>query len=170
VNWKIIVNEDTTLEWTNNLGDKIEIPTPVFDRLLNYRSKHHINCHQMSEKITLYSEMNDKIFDIDMNVLDNARTAIEPISFRGQCNSTMVNWGDHYSSIRQWKLHTDMNYHIEMRLIDHLLNQRYVTRAMIHFLWSVFPQFNRQNTHEITRRQAHIRTIYDIHVHWPQEM
>jgi hypothetical protein len=39
-------------------------------------------------KRTHYSEMNDKIFDIDMNALDNARNILEPISFHlfhGQC-------------------------------------------------------------------------------------
>jgi hypothetical protein len=49
-------------------------------------------------EITHYNEMNDKIFDIDinididMNVWDNARNVIEPISFHrfhGQRNSTI---------------------------------------------------------------------------------
>jgi hypothetical protein len=47
-------------------------------------------------EITHYDEMSDKIFDhdidIDMNVCDNARNAIEPISFHrfhGQSNSTI---------------------------------------------------------------------------------
>jgi hypothetical protein len=32
-------------------------------------------------EITQYDEMNDRIFDIDMTVCDNARNVIEPISF-----------------------------------------------------------------------------------------
>jgi hypothetical protein len=45
-------------------------------------------------EITHYDEMNNKIFDIDIdiNVWDNARNVIEPISFhrfQGQSNSTI---------------------------------------------------------------------------------
>jgi hypothetical protein len=43
-------------------------------------------------EITHDDEMNDKIFDIDMNVWDNARYAIKPISFHRfhrQSNSTI---------------------------------------------------------------------------------
>jgi hypothetical protein len=32
-------------------------------------------------EITDYDEINDKIFDVDMNVWDNARNITEPISF-----------------------------------------------------------------------------------------
>jgi hypothetical protein len=43
-------------------------------------------------EITQNNEINDKTYDIDMNVCDNARNVIEPISFHrfhGQSNSTI---------------------------------------------------------------------------------
>jgi hypothetical protein len=44
------------------------------------------------KEITHYNEMNNKIFDIDMNVWDNARNVIELFSFHqfhGKSNSTI---------------------------------------------------------------------------------
>jgi hypothetical protein len=44
-------------------------------------------------EITHYCEMNDKIFNVDVNMWGIARNAIEPISFhlfRGQSNPTIV--------------------------------------------------------------------------------
>jgi hypothetical protein len=37
----------------------------------------------LPKEINRYTEMKDKTFDIHMNVLDNARNAIELISFHG---------------------------------------------------------------------------------------
>jgi hypothetical protein len=120
-------------------------------------------------EITHYNEMNDKIFDIDininfnMNVWDNARNVIKPFSFHqfhGQSNSTIYIWCYHYSLISKWKVHTDKNYNgIEMWLINHLSNRWYVIRrtnynalSLIPSLrWSFPPQFHRQVQREITR-------------------
>jgi hypothetical protein len=70
--------------------------------------------------------MNDKRFDIDMNVWDNTRNVIEPISFHrfhGQSDSTIYISRYHHSSISKGKLHTDNDYNtIKMLLINHLSN------------------------------------------------
>jgi hypothetical protein len=58
----------------------------------------------MSQKITQDNETDDKISGTDMNVWDNARNAIKPMSFylfHGQRNSTIYNWRYGYSSIRK---------------------------------------------------------------------
>jgi hypothetical protein len=48
--------------------------------MLPLKAPGHMPLHVKAE-ITHDDEMNDKIFDIDMNVWDNARNVIEPISF-----------------------------------------------------------------------------------------
>jgi hypothetical protein len=115
--------------------------------------------------------MNDKIFDIDMNVWDNTRNVIKLISFhrfQGQINSTIhiYVWRYHHSSISNWKLHTDKNYNsIEMLLINHLSNQRYVIRRSSYdalsllpsFQGSFCPQFCSHVPGEITRPMTLIR-------------
>jgi hypothetical protein len=47
---------------------------------------------QIQTEMTDYNEMNDKIFDIDMNVGDIVKNAMEPMSFHvfhGHRNSTI---------------------------------------------------------------------------------
>jgi hypothetical protein len=48
--------------------------------MLPIKASGQIRLHVKVE-MTHYDEMNDKIFDIDMNVYDNARNVIELISF-----------------------------------------------------------------------------------------
>jgi hypothetical protein len=72
------------------------------------------------------NEMNDQIFNVDMNAWDNVRNVIKPIPFHlfhAQRNSMRYNRRDHHSSIRKSKLYLNHNHNgVQMLLINHLSN------------------------------------------------